>query len=88
MAPRLEELRRGVPQGMADSPPSKPEPDSERDEAVALIDEEAAGIDARSPDAAEQIIALEVDADELGLPTKAPFEVDVELPDEADDPDR
>jgi hypothetical protein len=50
--------------------------DHGRDEAEALIDEEAATIDPRDPDAAEQIEGLIDDADELGLPTPAPAEVD------------
>ena len=39
----------------------------EQDEAVELVEAEAAGIDARSPDAQEQIQQLKDDAEELGL---------------------
>ena len=68
---------------MADTAPQQPDPaDDEREDAVALIEEEAATIDPRSPDAAERITELEVEADELDLPTKALAEVDTTLPDD------
>lgn len=46
-----------------------------QDEAEAIIDREAAEIDARSPDAPEQIAQLADTADELGLATPEPYEV-------------
>jgi len=67
---------------MSASDPTPTTGDDDRDDAVALIEEEAATIDPRSPHAAELINELELDADEMGLPTKAPTEVDVTLPDE------
>jgi hypothetical protein len=45
-------------------------------DAEAIIDQEAAEIDARSPDAPEQIAELIDEADALGLPTPEPSEVD------------
>ena len=59
----------------------EPEPtDSERDEAVELIDAEAAEIDARSPEAPEQIAELIDEADDLDLPTPEPSDVDTPTP--------
>lgn len=43
--------------------------------AEAAIDQEAAEIDPRSPDAPDQIAELIDEADELGLPTPEPAEV-------------
>ena len=63
------------------SPDPRPT-DSERDEAVELIDEEAAEIDARSPDAPEQIAELIDDADDLDLPTPEPSDVEAPAPNE------
>ena len=58
--------------------PSEPTQPPERvGEAEALIDQEAAEIDARSPDAPEQIAELAGEAEDLGLPTPLPSQVDV-----------
>ena len=59
-----------------DDTTSSPDPE----QAAALIDEEAASIDARDPDVAEQIAELAADADDLGLPTPDPSEVDTTVP--------
>lgn len=48
----------------------------DRDEAEATVDEEAAEIDPRDPDAPEQIAELVDDAAALGLDTPDPSEVD------------
>ena len=58
----------------ASSQPIEPPP-SESDDAEAIIDQEAAEIDARSPDAPEQIAQLAETADSLGLATPEPYEV-------------
>lgn len=52
-----------------------PEPEVDGD-AEAIIDEQAAEIDARSPDAPEQIAELAETADESGLATPEPYAVD------------
>lgn len=68
---------------MTDARTPSPDPsDLDRDEAVEMIEEEAATIDPRSPNAAERIRELEVEADELDLPTTSPAEVDTALPDQ------
>lgn len=68
----------GVPQGMPSSTP--PTPSQPPDDAEAIIDQEAAEIDARDPDAPARIAELEEEASELGLPTPDPSEVDVDDP--------
>jgi len=61
---------------MSTSPASgSAQPTSEHDDAEAVIDQEAAEIDARSPDAPEQIAELAEEADDLGLATPQPAEV-------------
>jgi hypothetical protein len=53
------------------SPPPAPRTSSdERAAAEALVDEEAADIDARDPDAAERIAELAEEAGDLGLPAE------------------
>lgn len=51
-----------------------PQPEGQ-DDAEEIIDQEAAEIDARSPEAPEQIAQLAETADELGLATPEPYEV-------------
>ena len=55
--------------------PSDGMPSDEREESQSVIDAEAAEIDARDPDAPEQIAELIEDADDLELPTPEPSEV-------------
>lgn len=50
------------------------------------IDADAAEIDARSPDAAEEIEELVEEADDLGRDTPAPDEVDPPTPDGTSSP--
>ena len=57
--------------------------EAERVDAEALINDEAADIDARSPDAPEQIAELIDDADDLGLATPEPPDVDPPAPAES-----
>jgi hypothetical protein len=64
---------------MTDSNADRPAHD-DQDDAEAVIDEEAATIDPRDPHAAEEIEGLIDDANELGLPTPEPAEVDVSDP--------
>lgn len=59
----------------ASSPHTEPPQPEGQDEAEAIIDQEAAEIDARSPDAPEQIAELAETADDLGLATPEPYEV-------------
>ena len=59
------------------------QPADDRDDAEAVIDREAAEIDPRSPDAPEQIAELIDDADDLGLPTPSPSQVEPPDPDES-----
>ena len=47
-----------------------------------MIDQEAAEIDARAPDAPERIAELAEEADELGLPTRDLDELDAPAPDD------
>jgi len=74
--PTVRCSERGVARGMSTSPASgSAQPTSEHDDAEAVIDQEAAEIDARSPDAPEQIAELAEEADDLGLATPQPAEV-------------
>jgi hypothetical protein len=57
--------------------------ETERDAAEARIDQEAAEIDARDPDAPERIAELEADAHDLGLPRPEPAQVDVGDPEQS-----
>ncbi len=63
-------------------PADRPADDDDLDEAEALIDQEAAEIDARAPDAPERIAELAEEADELGLPTRDLDELDAPAPDD------
>jgi hypothetical protein len=70
----------------ASDPNERSTPALDPHDAAALIDTEAAEIDARAPDAPERIAELAENADELGLPTPEPSEVDTSLPHTAEDP--
>jgi hypothetical protein len=65
----------------SDQPTQPQRSDGERDDAETVIDQEAADIDARSPDAPERIAELIEDADDLGLPTPEPSQVEAPDPD-------
>jgi len=74
-------VRQRVAQGMTTPRPAEP-PDDDLNEAEALIDQEAAEIDARAPDAPERIAELVEEADELGLPTRDLDDLDAPDPDD------